>query len=244
MWTFLSRTNRPARLLVIVTAATLLCGACRRQPVPVPQPQQPQPRGIGAPLGQLKLQPLTGDPPAVSLAGLRGSVVLLNFWGPWCGPCREELPLIAEIYRRHRDDADFKLLAVSCGQGGGDNDLAPLRRETAALLKKMDISLPTYADPGEVTRDAVDDIAGFEGFPTTLLLDRQGVIRGVWLGPVPEKEVEELIAGLLAEKEVGWVEGHNAKHGREPHHWFFAALFAVRAGRANQQLISNVLNGT
>lgn len=149
------------------------------------------------------MQPLTGDAPAVSLAGLRGSVVLLNFWGPWCGPCREELPLIAEIYRRHRDDADFKLLAVSCGQGGGDNDLAPLRRETEALLKKMDIALPTYADPGEVTRDVVDDVAGFEGFPTTLLLDRQGVIRGIWLGPAPEKEVEELIAGLLAEKAKG-----------------------------------------
>jgi thiol-disulfide isomerase/thioredoxin len=193
MRTFLSQTNRPAALLAMIVAAALLCGGCSCRPLGGPQ----QPRGIGAPLGQLKLQPLTGDGRPVRLADLRDKVVLLNFWGTWCPPCRQELPDIAGIYNNHCGDADFKLLAVSCGYEGDDSELAPLRKETAALLKKMDLTMPTYADPGEVTRSAVDDVAGFKGYPTTLVLDRQGIIRGIWVGPGTEKDVEELIAGLL-----------------------------------------------
>jgi thiol-disulfide isomerase/thioredoxin len=157
---------------------------------------------VGLPLGQLKLQPLSGDAPPVSLSSLRGAVVLLNFWGTWCPPCREELPHIAEIFQRRRGDTDFKLLAVSCGNRGTDSDLDALRRDTVALLKKMDLALPTYADQDEVTREAVDRVAGFEGYPTTLVLDRQGIIRGIWVGyeAGAEKEMDDLIGRLLAEK--------------------------------------------
>ncbi len=177
MRTFLPRANRLASLAGLVMAAALICWGCTRRPAPVPVP----PRGVGLPLGQLKLQPLAGDAPPVSLSSLRGAVVLLNFWGTWCPPCREELPHIAEIFQRRGGDADFRLLAVSCGNRGNDSDVDGLRRETSVLLKKMDLAMPTYADPDEVTREAVDRVAGFEGYPTTLVLDRRGIIRGIWV---------------------------------------------------------------
>jgi len=63
------------------------------------------------------------------------------------------------------------------------------------------VDLPTYADPRSVARAAVDAVAGFDGYPTTLILDRQGVIRGVWVGYAPgaERQMQRLIEQLLAE---------------------------------------------
>ena len=113
MRTFLPRTIRPAGLLLLAMLAAILCGGCGRWG---PAPQQGP--GVGSPLGELRLQPLTGEARPLSLADLRGSVVLLNFWGTWCEPCRLELPHIAQIYKAHQADADFKLLAVSCGGPG------------------------------------------------------------------------------------------------------------------------------
>ena len=200
MKTFLSRTSRLAGLLGLAMLAAMLCWGCGRR---APAPQQLP--GIGSPLAELRLQPLTGDARPLSLADLRGSVVLLNFWGTWCPPCRRELPHIAQIYKSHQADADFKLLAVSCGGPGDEEKIDALRNATAALLKKMHITMPTYADPDEVTRTAVDRVAGFEGYPTTLVLDRRGIIRGIWVGYErgSEEQMEELIGRLLDKKAEG-----------------------------------------
>jgi thiol-disulfide isomerase/thioredoxin len=153
-------------------------------------------------LDELRLQPLTGDARPVSLADLRGRVVLLNFWGAWCQPCRIELPHIAELYKRRQSETDFILLAVSYGWSVEDQNIDALRRNTNALLTKMHITMPTYSDPGDVTRNAVGRAVGFEGYPTTLVLDRQGVIRGHWLGyePGQEREMASLVDKLLKEK--------------------------------------------
>ena len=90
MQTFLPRTIRLAGLLGLSAFGAMFCWGCGRG---APAPQQAP--GIGVPLAELRLQPLSGDGPPVSLADLRGSVVLLNFWGTWCPPCLRELPHIA-----------------------------------------------------------------------------------------------------------------------------------------------------
>jgi len=57
------------------------------------------------------------------------------------------------------------------------------------------------ADPGQISRQAVDEAVGFQGYPTTLLLDRRGEIRGLWSGfrPGDEAEMRQLIVQLLKE---------------------------------------------
>ena len=157
---------------------------------------------------------MTGGGTSLTLADLRGSVVVLNFWGTWCPPCRAELPEIADLYRKWRDVADFKLLAVSCGETGADEEIGMLREQTAALLKKMQIDMPTYADPDEVTRTAVANAVGFQGYPTTVVLDRQGVIRGVAVGPVTEYQVDDLVTQLLKEGREA-PKGRRLKSGRK-----------------------------
>jgi len=162
--------------------------------------------GVGEKLTFVQLDPLTSEGRSLNAADLDGKVVLMNFWGTWCPPCVAELPHIAAIYEKFEDRDDFKLLAVSCGGGRGDEDIPQLLRETGDLLNKEEIDIPTYTDPQHKTRDAASQAGGFENaYPTTLVLDRGGAIRGVWKGfhPKAPGQMETLINRLLKEPPTG-----------------------------------------
>lgn len=138
--------------------------------------------GIGQPLGDLDLVPLTQRSRSLTAADLRGKVTVLNFWGTWCPPCRQEFPELVEIWKQYRDRSEFQLLAVSCGVGQRE-DLAALTQETLEFLKYEGVpDFPAFSDPEQRTRQAVDAVAGFTGYPTTLLLDQQGQIVRIWVG--------------------------------------------------------------
>jgi thiol-disulfide isomerase/thioredoxin len=156
--------------------------------------------GIGERLPALELEPLTGNPPRLSLADLEGSVVLLNFWGPWCPPCQQELPHMAALREHFADQKAFRLVAISYPGPDGE-DRESLRTSTEAVLKELKIDLPTYCDPTGVTQSAVDRVVGFTGYPTTLLLDRHGIIRAVWVGyrSGMETKMERNVDKILAE---------------------------------------------
>lgn len=157
--------------------------------------------GVGKKMPELSLQPLTFTGDAMALEDLKGQVVVLNFWGTWCPPCQIELPHVAELARRYADDKRCRVLAVSCGPQTGDpvSSLSDLQMETAATLKAAHLELPTYADPDMRTRLALHESIGFESYPTTLVFDGDGIIRGVWDGYAPgdEKEVAKLVESLL-----------------------------------------------
>jgi len=150
---------------------------------------------IGHKMEPWQVQPLTGTTYGFSSEEAAGQVVLLNFWGTWCGPCRMELPHIAALYRRFSKIPNVAIIAVSCG-GGGDRDLEALRKNTQDYLKQSGNRLPTYADRGGAARKCVP---GMRGYPCTVVLDGDGVIRGMWSGYRPgcETEMEKLITDLL-----------------------------------------------
>jgi thiol-disulfide isomerase/thioredoxin len=156
--------------------------------------------GVGQPLPALELQPLTGAEAPLTLKDLAGQVVLVNFWGTWCPPCRAEMPHLAALRDELADHPDFRLLAVSYG-GGDVEDLMELEAATRAYLDQTKLDLPTYADPEGTTRQAFDQVAGLKGFPTTFLLDREGVIRAIWEGYAPGlvDEMEVRVRKLLGE---------------------------------------------
>jgi cytochrome c biogenesis protein CcmG/thiol:disulfide interchange protein DsbE len=166
-------------------------------------PEGPTPEehpAIGQKLARLDLEPLMGADEPVTLDDLAGKVVLVNFWGPWCQPCWIELPHVAKLGKDLGDRTDFKLLAVSCGKGFPE-DAEDLRIETATFLRQSNIDVPTYSDPDGTTRSAFQALAGLNVFPTTFLMDRQGVLRGIWPGYAPgiEEEMAELVERLLEE---------------------------------------------
>jgi thiol-disulfide isomerase/thioredoxin len=151
--------------------------------LPPPPDKSAQHPAVGLTLPVVRLQPIRLGESEVGLSDLRGDVVLLNFWGTWCGPCRQEIPELADIYARFGNRDDFRLLAVSCGYSGDDQNVAELARTTREFLRARGIQLPTYADRGAETRRGVMAATGPDfGYPTTLLLDQQSVIQGVWVG--------------------------------------------------------------
>jgi cytochrome c biogenesis protein CcmG, thiol:disulfide interchange protein DsbE len=159
-------------------------------------------------LGEVHLVPLaaaSGTPDHdISIADLRGKVALLNFWGTWCPPCREEFPHIVELYHKWGRSQGVAVLAVSCSGGNDAGDLKSLRDETAAFLAAKKADLPIYFDPGGRTRQAVRETVGFRGYPTTIVLDRSGKIRGTWVGYSSGRELEmdQLIQQLVREPVV------------------------------------------
>lgn len=160
---------------------------------------------VGQPMPEFELVPLTGNVSSVSLSKLKGEVVLLNLWGTWCGPCQQEFPHLAAVAERFADQQEFRMLSVSCGSGGGYEDVDALRQDTLDFLTAMRSDLPTFCDPDASLRIAMMNSIGFDAYPTTLVLDRQGVVRGYWQGYTSgmERSIESLVATLLVKGKEG-----------------------------------------
>ena len=103
---------------------------------------------------------LTGlDGKTYNLDGLRGRIVLLNFWATWCPPCRREMPDMEKLYQRY-ETKGLIVLAVS------DED----RETVSGFLKKQNYTFPVLLDPGRKVNTAFN----VEGIPKSFLFDRQG----------------------------------------------------------------------
>ncbi len=152
---------------------------------------------VGTPVTELVLEPLTGTAAAVTSRELEGRVVLLNFWGTWCGPCRHEFPHLVQLERRFAGQDDFRLVSVSVPFG--QEDLHSLAEHTEEYLSRQGAEFATYADLGGAAYGRVAEATGLSsaGIPLTIVLDRQARIRGVWQGYQPGDEVS--MARLLTE---------------------------------------------
>ena len=167
---------------------------------------------VGQSLARVQLQPLTGTDQPIGQDDLAGKVVLINYWGPWCGYCLREFPHLVELNERYKSRDDFQLLAVSCSPAWqpdlppqlSEPNLDKLREETEQFLELRDFAMPIYADPNGISRRAVVSTIGWQGYPMTMVLDKQGKIRGVWEGYAPgvERQMEDLVLLLLKEKRV------------------------------------------
>lgn len=158
-------------------------------------PVQP---GVGRKLPALALEPLTGDGKAATLESLAGKVVVVNLWGTWCPPCRVELPHLVELGNEFSKYPEFHLFLVSCAPGRQE-DPVDLKEETEAFLAKSKYQVATYSDPDFTTRRALHRVAMLRGFPTTFVLDGEGVIRGIWNGfhPNVPHEIRQLVLQLM-----------------------------------------------
>lgn len=108
---------------------------------------------------------LSLDDQRVKLADYRGKKkVVLSFWASWCGPCRMELPILADFYRKyHRSDSNFEILAVSV-----DDD----RAEAEAYARKAKLPFPVLLD----LDSKVADSYSVDGIPTMFVIDTNGTI--------------------------------------------------------------------
>jgi peroxiredoxin len=121
------------------------------------------------------------------LQDLRGQVVLLDFWMVGCPPCRIQMP---ELQKLHRKYAAKGLRIV------GVTQMNPTPQEARSALKELGVTYPIVMDPGE----KIGRQYQLEAHPTTVLIDRRGVVRKVNTGYLKdeEKEIEAAVRGLLS----------------------------------------------
>ncbi len=122
----------------------------------------------------------------VTLSGLSGHVVILDFWATWCGPCRAVMPALDALYRRHR------------GEGLSVVGMSP-ENETAIRqhLSTMQVDYTIARDVGGTMQRY-----GVRAIPTMVVLDRGGQVRDVLVGVdgASIARLEQLVSQLLAQR--------------------------------------------
>jgi peroxiredoxin len=114
--------------------------------------------------------------PKIDLSSLKGQVVLINFWASWCGPCRQEMPVLEQINKRYKA-LGVTLLGVN---------VEPDSSNAAGWLKATPVSFPILFD----TDSKVSKLYDVAGMPNTVILDRKGTVRFVHRGYKPGEENE------------------------------------------------------
>jgi DsbE subfamily thiol:disulfide oxidoreductase len=137
---------------------------------------------VDEPLPRLAGETLEGDRLDASTHA-DGSVLVINVWADWCGPCRREQPQLVRLADRYRDEVRF--LGINYQD---DRDAA------RAWVEEFAVPYPSLYDPSG--RTAVE--LGYPFLPDTYVVDRDGRIRWVVFGESDEQELQGLIDDLLA----------------------------------------------
>jgi peroxiredoxin len=139
----------------------------------------------GQPAPDFALKSSTGE--NLRLSEYRGDVVMINFWATWCGPCRQEMPLLDELYSRYQR-VGFNLLGVNI-----DDD----SRRAMRMIEELGVNFPVLFD----ARKEVSELYEVDAMPVTVIVDREGTVRYVHHGYKPGYEDKYLdqIRSLLRE---------------------------------------------
>ena len=136
--------------------------------------------GTTAPDWQLS----TPDGGRVSLASLRGNVVVMDFWATWCGPCKIAMPEVQKVHEHFRDQP-VKVFGVNCMEGAGGDPAKYMRSQKFTYSLLLD-------------GDGVADAYNVSGIPTFYVVDQQGRIAFSSVGAGSEEGMTEIIEKLLA----------------------------------------------
>jgi thiol-disulfide isomerase/thioredoxin len=129
----------------------------------------------------------------VTLASLKGKVVVVNFWATWCEPCRTEIPWMI-AYQQKYADKGFTMLGVAMDEGG-KADVEPFVKSTNFDVsgKQLTMNYPIVLG----NDDIADKFGGMLGLPTSLVISRDGKIVKRYIGLVNEADLDKQIKDLL-----------------------------------------------
>jgi peroxiredoxin len=133
---------------------------------------------------EFELRSLDGR--AVTLSGLRGKPVLLNFWAPWCAPCRVEMPWLVQLDQQYRAQG-VQIIGVSLDDAGTDKDVAAFAKDKGV---KYDVLFGNSS--------VADAYGGVRFMPQSFFIDREGKITKTSIGLTGKNDLEDGIKALLA----------------------------------------------
>lgn len=137
---------------------------------------------------------------------MKGSIVVIDFWATWCGPCIAAMPKNTKMAEKYAEDG-VKLIGV-CTSGDADK-MPTIVKDNKALYPNA------FADGGQIEKDWP-----IQWYPTYAVVDREGIVRAIGLKP---DNVEDVIETLLAEEaeasgivriRPNWLEGDAEKRAR------------------------------
>ena len=144
----------------------------------------------GTTIKDFTLQDLEGN--TVHWSDLEGEVVLLNFWATWCPPCRREMPLLNAVYQDYKAQG-FTVVGLAVGES---------EDTVRAYVDSIGVTYPVWVD-GDSNRQNrtwdIFDLYGGAGLPTTLFVDRAGVIRHRYIGELSRGYIDSQIKPLLSQ---------------------------------------------
>lgn len=127
--------------------------------------------------------PLLDDSGTFTLSEQRGKVVVINFWGSWCGPCRLEAPMLQRAYELYQPlGVEFVGIAVK-----------DIKSDSLAYIEEFGITYPNVMD----VRGNMEDRYRTQGVPETFIVDREGNIRHFFLAQPRETDFYAAIEEAL-----------------------------------------------
>jgi cytochrome c biogenesis protein CcmG/thiol:disulfide interchange protein DsbE len=171
-----------AGLLIIALVWILTARTAQQSLPPVSEMSRPAP--------DFALPGLDGT--TVRLSDYRGKVVLVNFWGTWCEPCKEETPALAAVYKKLHDQ---RLVIIGVDLRNQERSGADGDADVRAFVTRYGANYPIALDTAGETARAFQ----IYPIPTSYFVDAHGVMRYVRVGTLSQDEVESLFARLQRE---------------------------------------------
>lgn len=177
------------KIAILTLALTLVLAACKRSEEPAPEaavagtptastevaPAEPTQTATGTEVGSAipEYSSMWLDGSRFDLASRKGTVVLLNVWATWCGPCRYEIPELKKM-QAELGPKGFEVVGISVDEGPGNE------QEVRAFVAEKAIEYPVVLDPeGRILL-----LLETSTVPTTVLLDKNGKVMWYSVGVV------------------------------------------------------------